>query len=89
MIVAKASLYGAALLAAGLAVTSCGSQARSAEEWGALQARVTRIEADSAKPGRYQVVNGLPSMARHIKLLDTETGRTWELCDIAGDAKAP
>lgn len=34
----------------------------------------------SSEIGRYQIVNGLPSMARDIMLLDTKTGRTWILC---------
>lgn len=31
--------------------------------------------------GRFQVVNGTPTMARHIMLVDTTTGETWLICD--------
>ena len=34
----------------------------------------------SSDVGRYQVVNGVPSMARNIMLLDTKTGKTWVVC---------
>lgn len=46
----------------------------------------TTVGADSDgdqidRPGRYRVVNGTPQFARNIMLLDTETGRTWVLCE--------
>lgn len=32
-------------------------------------------------PGRFQIVNGTPDMARNIMLLDTETGDAWVACE--------
>lgn len=31
-------------------------------------------------PGRWQIVNPTPAMARNIALLDTATGNTWIMC---------
>src|SRR5438876_808316 len=48
-----------------------------------LQAEVSAIRQAQDKaspPGRFQVVNGTPSMTRNIMLLDTQTGQTWIFC---------
>lgn len=39
-------------------------------------------------PGRFQVVNGTPSLTRNIMLLDTATGRTWVVCGDENVASA-
>lgn len=56
-----------------VAMWSCGSATPSA---------VT----PTAPVGRYQIINGMPGIARYIMLLDTQTGQTWEVCG-AGSGK--
>lgn len=34
----------------------------------------------SSSPGRFQIVNGTPDLARNIMLLDTVTGDSWITC---------
>lgn len=38
----------------------------------------------SSNAGRFQVVNGTPEFAKHIMLLDTQTGNTWIVCGGEG-----
>lgn len=44
-----------------------------------------RVEPPS---GRYQIVNGTPTYARNIMLLDTQTGRTWVICSARDSTAA-
>lgn len=47
-----------------------------------LKARLAAEEADSlGRIGRFRIVNGMPSTARNIMLLDTKTGKTWIMCE--------
>lgn len=47
-----------------------------------LQTEVARLEADSTRGKRYEVVNGTPTFAANIMLLDRQTGRTWRICEL-------
>ncbi len=49
-----------------------------------MRTRLDRL--DSAQTGRFQIVNGTPSLARTVMLLDTRTGRTWTLCEDKSDS---
>ena len=47
----------------------------------------SQAASQSGSVGRYTIVNGTPSMARNIMLLDTITGATWLVCgDPKGEA---
>lgn len=43
----------------------------------------------TATDGRFVVVNGVPSMAAHIMLVDTRTGRTWQVCNSPDSTLSP
>lgn len=45
-----------------------------------------RAIVQGAGNGRYQIVNGTPEMARNIMLLDSVTGKTWQICGGNGAA---
>jgi hypothetical protein len=55
----------------------------------------TRSGVQTAPPlppqqtGRFQIVNGTPTMSRNIMLLDTWTGDTWITCGEAPTAWCP
>jgi len=68
------------LLFAILLAVAC-RKAPSADEIADMQSRLKHLSDDSMRVGRYQIVNGMPSTERNIILLDTETGRTWILCN--------
>jgi hypothetical protein len=44
------------------------------------------IVTGGAPPGRFQIVNGTPTMTQNIMLLDTVTGESWILCETANRA---
>ena len=45
--------------------------------------RSTLKPIESEPNGRYQIANGTPEMTRNIMLLDTQTGKTWIICEGA------
>ena len=68
-------------LSATLCMTvGCQGAADHTVEISELKTKVASLERDSSKNGRYLIVNGMPSMARYLMLLDTKTGRTWVIC---------
>jgi len=46
--------------------------------------RSTLRPIETPPNGRYQIANGTPDQARNIMLLDTQTGKTWIICNGAG-----
>jgi hypothetical protein len=53
-----------------------------AVHFGALsaQAQSSRVALQSSGVGRFQIVNGTPTMTRNIMLLDTQAGTSWVFC---------
>jgi hypothetical protein len=41
------------------------------------RSNATQTRGTPTDPGRWQIVNGTPELARNIMLLDTETGDSW------------
>jgi hypothetical protein len=44
--------------------------------------RSTLKPIETPPNGRFQIVNGTPELTHNIMLLDTQTGKTWEVCKI-------
>ena len=70
----------------GKVITEIQSQAK---QLSSLDASIKIIEAKIQQnqehgSGRFQIINGTPEMTRNIVLIDTETGRTWLMCDTKG-----
>lgn len=52
-----------------------------------LKTRLAAKEADSlGRIGRFRIVNGMPSMMKSVMLLDTQTGKSWVLCNAKDSA---
>ena len=68
-----------------LALGACTvSESQVSEKIEAQAKQIAEIQAKLGamqKAGRYQVMNGTPSFARNIMLVDTETGRVWLACE--------
>jgi hypothetical protein len=47
--------------------------------------RSTLKPIETQPNARYQIVNGTPDLTQNIMLLDTQTGKTWEVCRIDKD----
>ncbi len=45
-----------------------------------MQASLKALQESRRDTGRFQVMNGTPSLARSIMLVDTVTGRVWLEC---------
>lgn len=45
------------------------------------RAEASQQQPPAPAPGRYEVVNPVPSVGQRIMLLDTWSGRTWIICD--------
>lgn len=69
----KPKFFGVCLLGALLIGFSAGRIGGPVE--------AVHAQAQSAADGRYQIVNGTPSMSRNIMLLDTAIGQSWITCE--------